>query len=84
MGRVKRATEPTEIGVFHAKTHLSGLLQQVEQGSVFFISRRGQRIAELRPVAAAKKPLKLGWAKNDRFWMAKDFDAPLRDFAEYM
>ncbi|MBE7503335.1 MAG: type II toxin-antitoxin system Phd/YefM family antitoxin [Verrucomicrobiales bacterium] len=39
-----------EIGVFEAKTRLSGLLEQVRKGATFRITRRGHPIAELRPV----------------------------------
>ena len=40
------------IGTFDAKTHLSELLEQVEAGESFVITRRGQPIAHLVPAQA--------------------------------
>ena len=37
------------VGAYEAKTHLSRLLQQVEQGSTIAITRHGQEIAHLVP-----------------------------------
>ena len=42
------------------------------------------------PVAVVTRPPRTSWpcqpgtAKDRAFWMAPDFDAPLKDFAEYM
>jgi prevent-host-death family protein len=41
----------TEIGAFDAKTKLSEILRKVEQGERFTITRRGQAVANLVPVA---------------------------------
>jgi prevent-host-death family protein len=38
------------IGSFEAKTHLAALLDRVERGERFLITRRGKRSAELGPV----------------------------------
>jgi prevent-host-death family protein len=73
-----------EIGLFAAKTHLSEIVQRVEAGERFFITRRGTRIAELRPVTPAKRPLERGSARSDAYFMADDFDEPLADLADYM
>jgi prevent-host-death family protein len=40
-----------EIGAYDAKTHLSELLQKVQQGERFLITRHGQPVAELAPIA---------------------------------
>ncbi|MFY9778975.1 MAG: type II toxin-antitoxin system prevent-host-death family antitoxin [Candidatus Baltobacteraceae bacterium] len=40
------------IGVFEAKTHLSGLLDEVATGQTIVITRNGTPIAELRPIGA--------------------------------
>jgi prevent-host-death family protein len=72
-----------EVGVFHAKTHLSELLDLVERGQVIYLTRRGRRVAELRPIQPAKRPLSRGSAKNPRYRMDADFDATPPDFAEY-
>ena len=70
-----------EIGAFEAKTHLSRLLEKVEHGQVFRITRRGRPIAELRPV---ERPARLEFG-SDRgaISIRDDFEAPLPEFAEY-
>jgi prevent-host-death family protein len=72
-----------EIGLFETKTHLSEIVQRVEKGERYFITRRGRRVAELRPVAAERLPLERGEARNRGYFMAPDFDEPLQDLAEY-
>lgn len=39
----------TKIGLFEAKTKLSELLSQVENGSMFVITKRGKPVAKLEP-----------------------------------
>lgn len=41
----------SEIGAYQAKTHLSELLNRVEQGERFVITRHGHPVAELGPVS---------------------------------
>ena len=43
----------TSVGTFEAKTHLSDLLKQVEQGARITITRHGVPIAQLVPIADA-------------------------------
>lgn len=40
-----------EIGAYEAKTHLPKLLERVEKGERFVITRHGRAVAELVPVA---------------------------------
>jgi prevent-host-death family protein len=40
-----------EIGAYEAKTHLSELLERVRKGERFIITKHGQAVAELRPIA---------------------------------
>ena len=40
-----------EIGAYEAKTHLPALLERVERGERFVITRHGRPVAELAPVA---------------------------------
>ncbi len=47
-----------EIGAFEAKTHLSALLEKVQRGESFYITKRGQRIAVLQKYDI-KKPRKI-------------------------
>lgn len=75
-----------EVGTFEAKTHLSELLDEVEKGGKVYITRHGKRVAELSPVAPARRGRR-GCAKargkEKTFYMAPDFDAPLDDFKDY-
>lgn len=72
-----------EVGTFEAKTNLSNLLDKVEQGQVFYITRHGKRVAELRPVAQPHKNRVPGTMKG-QISMSDDFDVPLDDFKDYM
>ena len=42
---------PKSVGAFAAKTHFSALLERVAHGEVIEITRRGEPVAELRPVS---------------------------------
>ena len=71
-----------EIGAFHAKTHLSELLEKVRQGQSFFITKHGHPVAELRPVSHVDRRARFG-CDQGRVSMAADFDAPVPDFKDY-
>ncbi len=43
------------IGAFEAKTHLSSLLDRVEQGEHITITRHGIAVAELVPIQSASR-----------------------------
>jgi prevent-host-death family protein len=73
-----------EIGIFEAKTHLSEILEEVEKGARFIITKRHHAIAELRPIEDEKRPLERGCAANPSYRMSPDFDEPLEDFREYI
>ncbi len=72
-----------EIGTLEAKTNLSALLNQVLEGKTFYLTRRGKRIAELRPVAPPSHARRAGFVRGTFTYVAPDFDAPLDDFADY-
>lgn len=46
----------TSVGAFEAKTHLSALLERVEHGEEFVITRHGRAVARLLPAAPAADP----------------------------
>jgi len=73
---------PHEIGAFEAKTRLSELLDRVDQGHVYVITKRGRPVAELRPAVAERTGLKFG-CDAGRIRIGDDFDAPLPDLQEY-
>jgi prevent-host-death family protein len=62
-----------QVNVHEAKTQLSRLLQEVEEGEEVVIARNGEPVAKLVPHAEKPKPREPGWAKG-RVWMAPDFD----------
>lgn len=72
-----------EVGAFEAKTHLSGILGKVADGHTYYVTKRGKRIAEIRPIVARPNKRELGFWKG-RISIAADFDAPMNDFKEYM
>jgi prevent-host-death family protein len=70
---------PKQVNVHQAKTQLSKLLAEVEQGEEIVVARNGVPVAKLIPFPApAKKRLRVGNWKG-RIWMSPDFDAPLTD-----
>lgn len=70
-----------EIGAFEAKTHLSAILDQVERGATYVITKRGRPVAELRP-AVSGRSLRFG-VDAGRIAISDDFETPLDDFREY-
>ena len=69
-GRVRRCQHVTSfmttrsaametVNLAHAKAHLSELLDKVEAGEEVLITRRGQAVAHMSPVARPKTPLPL-------------------------
>jgi prevent-host-death family protein len=62
-----------QVNVHEAKTQLSRLLQDVEEGEEVVIARNGTPVAKLVPHVEERKPREPGWAKG-RVWMAPDFD----------
>jgi len=71
-----------QIGAFEAKTRLSELLEQVRKGAVFFITKRGHPIAELRPVNLPERRPRFGCDKG-RVVMKRNFDAPIPGLKEF-
>jgi prevent-host-death family protein len=61
-----------QVNVHEAKTQLSRLLQEVEEGEEIVIARNGEPVAKLVPHVEERKPREPGWAEPG--WMAPDFD----------
>lgn len=70
------------IGAFEAKTRLSELLERVRQGQTFRILRRGQPVAELRPVSPSGEKPRFGCDKG-LVKVSADFDEPLPEMEPY-
>lgn len=72
-----------QIGAFEAKTRLSELLEHVRLGRVYRITRRGQPIAELRPIVEdTADRLRFGCDRG-QVVVKNDFDAPIPGFEPY-
>jgi len=70
---------PKQVNVHQAKTQLSKLLAEVEQGREIVVARDGKPVAKLVPfVAAGKRKLRTGDWKG-RIWISPAFDAPLSE-----
>jgi prevent-host-death family protein len=65
------------IHLHQAKTHLSQLLQEVEQGEDVVIARAGVPVARLVAWRAPAAPVAAPGAMRGRIELAEDFDAPL-------
>ena len=67
-----------EIGAVEARTRLSELLEKVQRGHVYWITKRGKPVAELRPVTQTGRRPTFGEDRG-RIVIADDFDAALDD-----
>lgn len=74
--------EPEDVGAFEAKTRLSELLDNVQRGHVYRITKRGKPVAELRPIAARARRPTFGEDRG-QIVISDDFDAPLDDMKAY-
>ncbi|MCX6843063.1 MAG: type II toxin-antitoxin system prevent-host-death family antitoxin [candidate division WOR-3 bacterium] len=70
------------IGAFEAKTRLSELLEQVRKGRVYYISKRGRPVAELRPLTHPNHRPRFGCDKG-RVTVKASFDEPLPEMEPY-
>jgi prevent-host-death family protein len=65
------------VNVHQAKTHLSQLLQEVEQGQEVVIARSGVPIARLVAWRAPVQAIAAPGAMRGQIQLSDDFDAPL-------
>ena len=65
------------VNVHQAKTQLSKLLQQVEDGETIVIARAGKPSAQLVPINAHPKGIKPPGAMRDQISIGDDFDLAL-------
>ena len=70
------------VNIHQAKTHLSQLLQEVEQGQEVVIARSGVPIARLVAWQAAAQPVAAPGAMRGQIQLSDDFDAPLDELFE--
>jgi prevent-host-death family protein len=70
-----------QVNVYEAKTQLSRLLEQVENGDEIIIARNGKPVARLVPAQRRTSPREPGgW--EGRVWIADDFDDPGGEYGE--
>jgi prevent-host-death family protein len=62
-----------QVNVHEAKTQLSRLLQEVEDGAEIAIARAGKPVAKLVAHEPERKPREPGWGRG-WIWMAPDLD----------
>jgi prevent-host-death family protein len=65
--------------VHQAKTHLSGLLQEVEEGKEVIIARGSKPVARLVAAAPAHKPTRVPGRFEGQGWAAPDAWDPMTD-----
>lgn len=66
-------SEPAEVNIHEAKTHLSRLLARVEEGEEIIISRAGKPVARLGPVTQVRLPRTPGRLRG-KIVVSDDFD----------
>lgn len=66
-----------QVNIHHAKTHLSALLEDVENGDEVVIARNGKPVARLVRAETTKPRRKLGSAKGQILFISPDIDKPL-------
>lgn len=64
------------VNVHEAKTHLSRLLDRVQNGEEIVIGKSGRPVARLVPIVRERRPRTPGSARG-KFTISEDFDAPL-------
>ena len=72
------------VTIHQAKTHLSKLIQKALAGEEIIIAKGKQPLVRLVVLPEACPQRRIGGAKGMVTFMAADFDAPLKDFQEYM
>ncbi len=74
---------PTVVNMHDAKSSLSRLVKRAAAGEEILIANHGKPVAMLTRIPAARK--KIPWdVFKDKIEMADDFDAPLKDFKDYV
>lgn len=65
-----------EVNIHHAKTNLSRLIQQAENGEEIIIARAGKPAVRLVPIAKKKSRKSLLGSGIGKVWISDDFDSP--------
>jgi len=70
----------TVVNVHEAKTHLSRLLERVEQGEQITIARAGRPVAVLSRFEPEVRPPRVPGGDKGRIVIGPDFDEPMPEF----
>ena len=72
------------VNIHEAKTHLSKLIEQVEQGESIVIARAGHPVAILEGYSEKPRKIAQPGSMEGEAWIAADFDAPVDELFEAM
>jgi len=72
-----------KVNIHEAKTHLSRLIKEVQEGEEVIIAKGNKPIARLVLVPEARPKRRLGSSKG-LITISSDFNQPLEDFKDYM
>ena len=75
---------PRKLPFDAAVASLRQLVDGMVPGEELVLTVQGEPKAIITRPARTSWPCQPGTAKDTKYWMAPDFDAPLDDFAEYM
>lgn len=64
-----------KVNIHYAKTHLSKLIEQAENGEEVILARNGKPAVKLEPIPA-EKPKSLLGALKGKMWISEDFNSP--------
>ena len=70
-------SEPKQVNLYEAKTHLSQLVKEAAAGREIIIANAGEPMARLVPLATEPKPQREPGRLKGQIWIADDFDDPL-------
>lgn len=65
------------VNLYHAKTHLSDLVERAAAGEEIIIAKAGKPRARLVPLPEPVKEPRRPGALKGKIWIADDFDDPL-------
>jgi antitoxin (DNA-binding transcriptional repressor) of toxin-antitoxin stability system len=74
----------TMISIQQAQAQLPVLIHGLGPGQEVVITENNQPVARLVPLACSQRARQLGTLRGTVLHIAKDFDAPLEEFKEYM
>lgn len=65
-----------KVNIHYAKTHLSQLIEQAENGEEVILARNGKPAVKLTPVAVKTKKRSILGAGVGKIWISEKFNSP--------